>query len=162
MNRKKLIAIVGVLVACAAGLAVAQTSRPDTSQDASWHNKQMLALAQLKPADGWQPLAGGLRWRRVKGDGSGKHPSVENVVALHYSGTLVDGTEFDSSRGEPAIFPLGALIPAWQLAVPMMGIGDTIEIATPSDLAYGPRGAGPIPGGATLFFTIELLGIKEQ
>lgn len=164
MNRSKWAVLIVALTACGAGLAIAQANDDpaDHSQDAAWHNQQMLALAKLKPADGWQTMDGGLRWRRVKGDGSGAHPSIEDVVTLHYAGTLVDGTEFDSSyaRGRPATFPLAGLIPAWQMAVPMMGIGDTIEIAVPSDLAYGSRGAGPIPGGATLFFKIELLGIR--
>ena len=101
--------------------------------------------------------------QRVRGiSGTGKVPAVGDTVTVHYKGTLVDGTEFDSSvrRGQPATFPLRALIPAWQLAVPMMTVGDTIEIATPADLAYGPTGRGPIPGGATLLFRIELLGIE--
>lgn len=103
-------------------------------------------------------------WRRVKGDGSGARPTVQDTVTLHYAGSLVDGTEFDSSytRGTPATFPLGRLIPAWQMAVPQMGVGDTIEIAVPSSLGYGPRGKGPIPGGATLLFTIELIGIEGR
>ncbi len=68
---------------------------------------------------------------------------------------------FDSSyaRGEPATFPLGRLIPGWQVAIPQMGVGDTIEIAVPADLGYGPVGKGPIPGGATLLFKVELIGI---
>ena len=164
MNRSRWALVIMALAACGAGLAIAQPGEEpaDRSQDAAWHNQQMLALAKLKPADGWQTMQGRLRWRRVKGDGTGAHPSIEDVVTLHYAGALVDGTEFDSSytRGRPATFPLAGLIPAWQMAVPMMGIGDTIEIAVPSDLAYGPRGAGPIPGGATLFFKIELLGIR--
>jgi FKBP-type peptidyl-prolyl cis-trans isomerase len=149
-------------VAMAMGMQAGGEQGP--SQDAAWHNQQMLALATLKPSDGWQSLPGGLRWRRIKGDGSGKHPSVQDIVKIHYAGTLIDGTEFDSSytRGEPASFPLAALIPAWQMAVPQMGVGDTIEIASPSDLAYGPVGKGPIPGGATLLFKIELLGIGEE
>lgn len=158
-----MIGLVGVILACGAGFALAQTAPGGgPSQDAAWHNRQMLALARLKAADGWHAMPGGLRWRRVKGDGSGRHPSVSDVVTIHYAGTLIDGTEFDSSykRGEPATFPLGALIPAWQMAVPNMGVGDTIEIATPADLAYGPEGKGPIPGGATLLFTIELIGIE--
>ena len=132
-------------------------------QDAGWFNRQQLAIASLKASDGWRPLEGGLMWRRVKGDGSGPHPSVADTVTLHYAGTLVDGTEFDSSyaRGEPARFPLSRLIKAWQIAVPQMGVGDTIEIAAPSTLAYGPTAKGPIPGGATLLFKIELLGIGE-
>lgn len=155
----------GLAVVLVGTAAVAmQAGGEDHSQDAAWHNRQMLALAQLKASDGWQSLPGGLRWRRIKGDGAGKHPTVQDVVKIHYAGTLIDGTEFDSSfaRGEPASFPLGALIPAWQMAVPMMGVGDTIEIASPSDLAYGPVGKGPIPGGATLLFKIELLGIEGQ
>jgi FKBP-type peptidyl-prolyl cis-trans isomerase len=162
---RTLIASVGLALACAAGLAAAH-ARQDAapSQDAAWHNRQMLALAQLKAADGWRPLQGGLMWRRIKGNGTGKHPTVNDTVTIHYAGTLIDGTEFDSSwsRGEPATFPLGALIPAWQLAVPMAGVGDTIEIASPADLAYGPEGKGPIPGGATLMFKVELLGIEGQ
>ena len=134
------------------------------SQDAAWHNGQMLALASRQASDGWYWMEGGLLWRRVAGDGSGPRPSLNDTVTLHYAGTLVDGTEFDSSyaRREPATFPLRALIPAWQMAVPHMGVGDTIEIATPATLAYGPIGRGPIPGGATLLFRIELLGIPGR
>jgi FKBP-type peptidyl-prolyl cis-trans isomerase FkpA len=152
-----------VVLAGTAAMAMQRGGDQGPSQDSAWHNRQMLALAQLKASDGWQSLPGNLRWRRIKGDGRGKHPTVQDVVKIHYAGTLIDGTEFDSSwaRGEPASFPLGALIPAWQLAVPVMGVGDTIEIASPSDLAYGPIGKGPIPGGATLLFKIELLGIGE-
>ena len=156
---KRLIGLTGLAMLWSMG-ACAQTP-PDTSQDAAWHNRQSLALASLKPGDGWRSLEGGLRWRRIAGDGSGKHPVVTDTVTLHYAGRLVDGTEFDSSyaRGEPASFPLDRLIEAWQLAVPQMGVGDTIELAVPAALGYGPRGKGPIPGGATLLFKIELLGI---
>ena len=152
-----------VLVLCAVP-ASAQDEPAGPSQDAAWHNAQQAALASRQASDGWSWLEGGLLWRRVAGDGSGKHPAVSDTVTLHYAGTLVDGTEFDSSyrRGQPATFPLGALIPAWQLAVPQMGIGDTIEIAAPATLAYGPIGRGPIPGGATLLFKIELLAIPSQ
>ena len=141
--------------------AQAQDQAPGPSQDAAWHNRQMLALAERQASDGWGYLPGGVLWRRVAGTGAGPRPTVDDTVTLHYAGTLVDGTEFDSSikRGQPATFPLRALIPAWQLAVPMMAVGATIEIATPADQAYGPIGRGPIPGGATLLFKIELLGI---
>ena len=156
---KRLIGPTGLAMLWSAA-ACAQTP-PDTSQDAAWHNRQSLALASLKPGDGWQSLEGGLRWRRIAGNGGGRHPLVSDVVTLHYAGRLADGTEFDSSyaRGEPATFPLDQLIKAWQLAVPLMGVGDTIEIVVPADIAYGPEGKGPIPGGATLLFKIELLGI---
>lgn len=144
--------------------AVAQDTAPDRSQSAAWHNEQQAALTRLQPADGWGTLPGGLRIRRVKGDGIGPHPTVRDTVTVHYAGTLTDGTTFDSSwdRGEPATFPLGKLVEAWQLAIPHMAVGDTIEIAVPADLGYGPRGKGPIPGNATLLFTIELLAIEGQ
>jgi FKBP-type peptidyl-prolyl cis-trans isomerase FkpA len=160
-----------VLSACAALAAVsaaasaaAQAEGSGPSQDAAWHNRQMLALAERQASDGWYYLPGGALWRRVEGDGTGARPTVDDTVTLHYVGTLVDGTEFDSSvrRGQPATFPLRGLIRAWQLAVPMMTVGDTIEIAVPADMAYGPVGRGPIPGNATLLFTIELLGIERQ
>lgn len=162
MTRKQIIALLAAAAACVAGLAIAQTERFDPSQDLAWQNQQMLALASRGGAQGWTQLPSGLRWRRIKGDGSGKHPTVADVVTLHYAGSFVDGTEFDSSyaRGEPATFPLGELIRAWQIAVPLMGVGDTIEIAVPAELGYGPRGKGPIPGGATLLFKIELIGIE--
>jgi FKBP-type peptidyl-prolyl cis-trans isomerase len=161
MSRNILGACAALAAILAASSAAAQEAPAGPSQDAAWHNQQSLALAERQASDGWGYLPGGVLWRRVAGDGSGPRPTVDDTVTLHYAGTLVDGTEFDSSikRGQPATFPLRALIPAWQLAVPMMAVGDTIEIATPADQAYGPIGRGPIPGGATLLFRIELLGI---
>ena len=158
---KRLMGLSMLALLALTGAACGQQAAPDRSQDTAWINNQSLALASLKPSDGWQSLDRGLRWRRIAGDGSGKHPVVTDTVTLHYAGRLTDGTEFDSSyaRGEPATFPLGDLIEAWQLAVPQMGVGDTIELAVPAELGYGPRGKGPIPGGATLLFKIELLGI---
>ncbi len=146
--------------------AVAQDEAPaiDRSQDIAWHNSQQAYIAALKPADGWRYLPGGLKWRRIAGDGTGPKPTVEDTVTVHYAGTFTDGGTFDSSfdRGEPATFPLGRLIKAWQLAIPQMSVGDTIELAAPAMLAYGPTGKGPIPGGATLLFKVQLIGIGEQ
>lgn len=157
----KYLSLAALALACTTGIAAAQTApAEDHSQDTAWHNRQMLALASLKAADGWRSLQGGLRWRRVKGDGSGKHPTLADQVTIHYAGSFIDGTEFDSSYGgDPVTFPLGQLVEAWQIAVPLMGVGDTVEIAVPADLGYGTSGKGPIPGGATLLFKIELLDI---
>mgnify|MGYP000390822180 CR=1 FL=1 len=98
---------------------------------------------------------------------AGADVDVDESIPVHpvedYVGTLVDGTKFDSSydRGEPATFPLNRLVKGWQLAIPQMGVGETIEIAIPSDLAYGPVGRGPIPGNATLVFKVELIAIGD-
>ena len=93
--------------------------------------------------------------------GRGPHPAATDTVTIHYVGRFIDGTEFDSSvaRGEPATFPLNRLIRGWQEGVPMMSVGDRYEFAIPYNLAYGYGGRGPIPGGATLLFTIELIAI---
>jgi FKBP-type peptidyl-prolyl cis-trans isomerase FkpA len=154
-----------VAVAAAAVALVAAAQHADAPQhDTVWHNQQALALASRQAKDGWQYLPGGALWRRVAGPGAGPHPLVSDTVTVNYAGTFIDGETFDSSydRKEPATFPLRGLIPAWQLAIPQMGIGDTIELAAPATLAYGPEGRGPIPGGATLLFKIELLAIPSR
>ena len=159
-------AFAALLLAAAPAALSAQQEESGTglSQDSAWLNRQMSALASRQASDGWNWMEGGLLWRRVAGDGSGAHPVLSDTVTLHYAGTLADGTEFDSSyaRGRPASFPLRQLIRAWQMAVPQMGVGDTIEIAVPASLGYGTYGGGPIPGGATLLFRIELLGIAGK
>ena len=154
------LALGAALIAAAA--AVAQGPAEPAPRDTAWHNAQQAALAARANQPGWQPLGEGLLWRRVAGDGSGTRPAVSDTVTVHYTGSFVDGEVFDSSEGgEPATFPLGRLIPAWQKAIPQMGVGDTIEMAAPATLAYGPKGKGPIPGGATLLFTVKLLRIEN-
>ena len=155
------LALAALALPCAA-IAQDDAAPEQPAHDLAWHNRQQAAIAELKAEDGWQVLPGGLKWRRLAGDGSGPKPTVEDTVTVHYAGRLLDGTQFDSSydRGEPATFPLGRLVKAWQLAIPQMGVGDTIELYAPADLAYGPVGKGPIPGNATLVFKVELLGIE--
>ena len=144
--------------------ATAQDQAPDRSNDLAWHSAQQAYLGGLKAADGWHWMDGSLRWRRIAGEGAGAKPTVADTVPVHYEGRFIDGGVFDSSyeRGEPASFPLGRLIPGWQVAIPQMGVGDTIEIAVPADLGYGPVGKGPIPGGATLLFKVELIDIEGR
>lgn len=162
--RVPLLALAGAFVAVGFQAATAQDAAPDRSQDMAWMSAQQAYFGTLDPADGWRPMDGGLYWRRTEGDGTGAHPKVSDTVSVHYAGTFIDGEAFDSSfdRGEPATFPLGRLISAWQMAIPEMGVGDTIEIVAPADLAYGPTGKGPIPGGATLRFKVKLLGISGE
>jgi FKBP-type peptidyl-prolyl cis-trans isomerase FkpA len=94
--------------------------------------------------------------------GAGESPKATDTVKVHYRGTLIDGTEFDSSykRNEPTQFPLNGVIKCWTEGVQRMKVGGKSMLACPSDLAYGDQGSPPkIPGGATLLFEIELLEI---
>lgn len=162
--RSMLIALGAAFVAVGFHAAVAQQEAPDRSQDLAWMSAQQAYLSGLRAEDGWRYMDGGLRWRYVEYAGEAERPTVSDTVTVHYAGTFIDGETFDSSfdRGEPATFPLGRLVKAWQMAIPQMGVGDTIEIAAPADLAYGPRGKGPIPGGATLLFKVKLLAIAPS
>ena len=132
------------------------------AQDPVWLAQQQIHLLGLTPADGWHLAQGGVRWRWVRYLAAEQKPTTADVVTVHYEGKLIDGTVFDSSvaRGEPATFPLGRLVKGWQVAIPNMGVGETIEIAIPADMAYGPVGRGPIPANATLLFTVELIAIE--
>ena len=150
------------MVALAPPLAAAQApeaAAPERTAD--YHNRQQLYLYQLKASEGWSATASGLRYRKVKDGAGDRRPSPTDTVTIHYVGRFIDGKEFDSSvsRGEPATFPLPQLIKGWQEGVPLMEVGDTFEFAIPYHIAYGAEGRGPIPGGATLLFTIELIDI---
>jgi FKBP-type peptidyl-prolyl cis-trans isomerase FkpA len=104
----------------------------------------------------------GMVFRTVK-PGSGAVPAATDKVKVHYTGTLTDGTEFDSSvkRGEPATFPLDGVIKCWTEGVQRMKVGEKAKLVCPSDIAYGEHGRPPtIPGGATLLFDVELLAIN--
>jgi FKBP-type peptidyl-prolyl cis-trans isomerase FkpA len=95
--------------------------------------------------------------------GTGKSPAATDTVKVHYRGTLIDGTEFDSSiaRGQPAEFPLNGVIPCWTEGVQRMKVGGKARLVCPANIAYGEQGRpGTIPGGATLLFDVELLEIK--
>lgn len=95
----------------------------------------------------------------------GAKPAATDTVTVHYTGRLIDGSVFDSSvdRGEPATFPLNRVIPGWTQALQLIPVGATYDVWIPSELGYGPQGAGnDIPPNAILHFTIELLGIEGQ
>src|SRR5215469_6084919 len=107
--------------------------------------------------------ASALVYREIR-PGSGPSPKPSDVVTVNYRGTLTDGTEFDSSYkgNQPAQFALNQVIPCWTEGVQRMKIGGKSQLVCPSDIAYGERGSPPvIPGGATLIFEIELLGIAH-
>lgn len=119
-------------------------------------------LAANKKKEGVITMPSGLQYK-VLTAGKGKSPKATDTVTVNYRGTLIDGTEFDSSykRGQPATFPLNQVIKGWTEAVQLMKEGAKWELYIPSDLAYGERGAGAnIGGNATLIFEVELLSIK--
>ena len=102
---------------------------------------------------------------KVMTPGTGAKPNTNDTVITHYRGTLIDGTEFDSSykRGEPATFPVTGVIKGWTEALLMMPVGSKWQLFIPSELAYGERGAGRNIGpNATLVFDIELIGIQDK
>lgn len=114
--------------------------------------------------DGVVTTASGLQYQ-VLTAGTGPKPTADDTVKVHYRGTLLDGTEFDSSlrRGEPVSFPVNAVIPGWVEALQLMPVGSKWKLTIPSDLAYGPGGAGSQIGpNAVLVFEVELLGIEPR
>lgn len=108
--------------------------------------------------------ASGLVYRSLK-EGKGASPAASDIVKVNYRGTLVDGTEFDSSykRGEPAEFPLSGVIKCWTEGVGKMKVGGKAKLTCPPEIAYGEQGTpgGPIPAQATLSFEVELLSITK-
>lgn len=108
------------------------------------------------------PTASGLIFMETA-KGNGKHPAATDEVTVHYTGTLLDGTKFDSSydRKEPAKFPLNAVIPGWTEGIQLMSKGSKAKLIIPQQLGYGPQGAGQqIPPYAGLIFEVELLDFK--
>lgn len=119
-------------------------------------------LAENKKKDGVVETASGLQYKVVK-MGTGAKPSATDKVKVHYHGTLIDGTVFDSSveRGEPITFGLNQVIAGWTEGVQLMPVGSKFIFYIPSNLAYGDHAAGSIKPGSTLIFEVELLDIEK-
>jgi len=119
-------------------------------------------LEENKKKPNVKVTASGLQYE-VVAEGSGESPKASDVVKVHYTGTLIDGTKFDSSvdRNEPAEFPVGGVIKGWTEALQLMKPGAKFKLAIPSDLAYGPQGRPSIPANSVLLFDVELLEIKK-
>src|SRR6202522_1573871 len=121
-------------------------------------------LASNKSKDGVVALPSGLQYKVLKA-GTGPKPTANDSVVCNYRGTLINGTEFDSSynRGQPATFPVSGVIKGWTEALQLMPVGSKWQLFVPSDLAYGERGAGADIGpGSTLIFEVELMSIEDN
>jgi FKBP-type peptidyl-prolyl cis-trans isomerase FklB len=120
-------------------------------------------LAENGKKEGVKTTASGLQYKVIK-EGDGAMPKLTDTVKTHYKGTLLDGTEFDSSyaRNEPATFPLNGVIKGWTEVLQLMKVGSKYQVYIPSSLAYGENGAGDKIGpNSTLIFDIELLNIED-
>ncbi|MCF6176855.1 MAG: FKBP-type peptidyl-prolyl cis-trans isomerase [Victivallaceae bacterium] len=141
----------------------AQQSQNDAMKDVMAKNKtsQQEFIAKNAEEDGIKTTASGMQYQ-VMTDGAGATPTKEDTVRVHYTGTLLDGTVFDSSveRGQPAEFGVGQVIAGWTEALQDMKVGSKHKLFIPSELAYGDRGAGQhIEPGSMLIFEVELLAI---
>ena len=120
-------------------------------------------LAENATKEGVQTTSSGLQYKIIK-QGKGAVPTTKNTVKVHYKGTLIDGTEFDSSysRNEPSSFPVTGVIKGWTEALTMMPVGSKWELYIPQELAYGSRETGTIKPFSTLVFEVELLEIEKK
>ncbi len=133
----------------------------DAAQKNAAEGEKFLAENKSKP--GVKTTASGLQYKVLK-EGSGATPKVSDTVVVNYKGTLIDGTEFDSSykRNEPATFPVTGVIKGWTEALQLMKVGSKYQLFIPSSLAYEDRGAGQDIGpNKTLIFEVELMDIKK-
>ena len=140
-----------------------QAKRAQRDQSAGGKNKQegQAFLAANKSKPGVVALPSGLQYQVIR-SGNGASPKATDEVTVHYEGTLIDGTVFDSSikRKSPATFAVNGVIAGWTEALQLMKVGDKWRVFIPSELAYGARGAGRVIGpNAVLIFDVELLGI---
>ncbi len=161
---KRLLPIgVTIVVSMIASLALMSCSGKSgryTETDVSFSQKQYLIDNALR--SGVTSTPSGLQYEVLKGS-PGQTPDANDTVTVHYVGTLIDGTEFDSSysRNEPATFPLSRTIKGWVEGVQLMSVGSHYRFVIPAELAYGDRGTGSqIKPGDTLVFSIELLSIQ--
>lgn len=148
-----------VMVAFQKDLTAQQAEK---KKDLAVKNKQEgeAFLAANMKKEGIKTLPSGLQYKVIQ-DGKGKRPKETDAIVAHYRGTLINGTEFDSSfkRNEPATFRLDGVIKGWKEALLLMNEGAKWQIFIPSGLAYGENGAGPIEPNATLIFDVELISV---
>lgn len=155
----KIILLIAVLVVV---LFFIKNMSGNTKQAEAQRQQGAAFLEQNKTKPGVITTASGLQYEVLQPGTGTVHPKATDTVSVHYHGTLIDGTVFDSSvqRGEPISFPLNRVIAGWIEGVPLMVEGEKVRFFIPSNLAYGNRAMGKIPAGSTLIFDVELLKIN--
>ena len=153
-----------LMVTVAAAICLSGCSKPaEPTGDTPTGKAPSGGQAESAPKSDMKTTASGLKYQVLK-EGTGTvSPKATDTVNVHYHGTLLDGTVFDSSvqRGEPISFPLNAVIPGWTEGLQLMKVGDKFKFEIPPNLAYGPNSPSPkIPANSTLVFEVELLGIQ--
>jgi peptidylprolyl isomerase len=154
------IAIIIIVIAC---VAFYFYSSANNKKNAVINHEQGSAfLADNAQKEGVKTTASGLQYLVLQQGSGDRHPTATSTVRVHYHGTLVNGTVFDSSveRGETISFPLNRVIPGWTEGVQLMKVGDKFRFFIPSGLGYGNRSAGKIPAGSVLIFDVELFEIQ--
>ena len=141
--------------------AQAKAEKAASADSAGQNQAGQEFLSENKARPGVVVTKSGLQYE-VLSQGDGAKPNSDQTVEVHYHGTLIDGTVFDSSvqRGETISFPVTGVIAGWVEALQLMSVGSKWKLFIPSELAYGNRGQGPIPAGSVLIFEVELIGIK--
>jgi peptidylprolyl isomerase len=126
------------------------------------HEKGSAFLAENSKKEGVKTTASGLQYEVLQSGNGESQPTASSTVRVHYHGTLIDGTVFDSSveRDETISFPLNRVIPGWTEGLQLMKVGDKFRFYIPSGLGYGDRSTGKIPAGSVLIFDVELFEIQ--
>jgi peptidylprolyl isomerase/FKBP-type peptidyl-prolyl cis-trans isomerase FklB len=152
---RRLLLVTAAAVALSACGAHGQPSAPTPGGSAAF-------MTKTAKEPGVISLPDGLEYKIIKsGPANGIKPKLGDEVKVNYEGKLTDGTVFDSSykSGEPVVFPVGGLVPAWNEALQLMKPGDVWILYVPPALGYGPEGRGPIPPDSVMVFKLELLGV---
>ncbi len=161
---KGMLKILTVVLICALVFMLMQRMGGGNKKQAAENIKlgeEFLAANLLK--EGVETTASGLQYQVLTPGTGTEHPKARSKVTVHYEGTLIDGSVFDSSvaRGKPITFGLNQVIPGWTEGVQLMVEGEKTRFFIPSKLGYGNRGAGTIPPGSTLIFDVELIKIVK-
>ncbi len=153
--------VLSILLTAALTLLIAACSDKDDKTKEHQTEKQKVKEQDMSTSHEIHTTDSGLKYE-ILTKGTGESPTAEDFVTVHYEGSLMDGTIFDSSykRGETITFPLNRVIKGWTEGVQLMNVGSKYKFTIPSELAYGEAGGGPIPPNADLIFTVELFAVE--